>query len=220
MTNNKPVLTIMVRNQDKVSLEDLCTVAATAMIWFIDEVENKYRHSKYETELKQWFNTGCHVTVRSANEEQWWQFLTMDGMTEKVCNSYVHVLPPKPPCEMNELVLSCSDKEFNLVDDMDIEPKEDETVFPLLSIILQRKDGLTTQDYLRRACKVALENHYLIFEEPDAEPWSNSNFAINVGIVDLMEYFTPPRIALESKRAQGVDMLGLWIHNPNPEVNV
>jgi hypothetical protein len=212
MSNKKPVLTIIIRDHKDFSAEEFCTAVATAVVWFVDEVNAGYSHSKHEVALRNWELTGRRLSIRLATDDQWWSFLMADGMTDRIGDMYFHVFPPTPKTLLPDFVRYCPEREFKPSDEFDIEPRETDIKLPLFSIILKRNHKVGLTDYALKAADVALA--YLdtaMKRETAYQEWSKNNFALNVGIVDELSPIEPPELILEERGAKSVDAMGLWV---------
>lgn len=212
MSNKKPVLTVIVRTHANYSAEEFCAAVATAVVWFVDEVNAGYAHSKHEVALRNWELTGRRISIRLADEEQWWSFLLAEGMTDRIGDLYFHIFPPTTKALLPDFIRYCPEREFKPSDEFEIAPRETDIQLPVLSVILKKnkKAGLT--DYALRAAEVSLTYLYHSMKKDSSyESWSKNNFAINVGIVDEPAPVSPPEILLESNSPRSIEAMGLWI---------
>lgn len=212
MSNKKPVLTIVVREHANYSAEEFCTAVATAVVWFVDEVNAGYSHAKHEVALRNWELTGRRISIRLASEDQWWSFLMAEGMTDRIGDLYFHVFPPTSKTLLPEFIRYCPEREFHPSDEFEIAPRETDIKLPLFSIILQKhpKAGLT--DYALKASDVALTylQHAMKKDETYSE-WARNNFAINVGIVDDFAPLSKPELVMEGAGIKPIPAMGLWV---------
>lgn len=212
MSNKKPVLTVVVRDHKDFSAEEFCTAIATAVVWFVDEVNSGYTQSKHEVALRNWELTGRNISIRLASDEQWWSFLMAEGMTDRIGDIYFHVFPPTPKTMLPDFVRYCPEREFRPCDEFEIEPRETDIKLPLFSIILKRKNKMVLTDYALRSAHTALAYLDTAYKKGDAyKEWSKNNFALNVGIVDEFSPLTDPEIVLEGRTPKSIDAMGLWV---------
>lgn len=212
MSNKKPVLTVVVRDHKDFSAEEFCTAIATAVVWFVDEVNSGYTQSKHEVALRNWELTGRNISIRLASDEQWWSFLMADGMTDRVGDIYFHVYPPTSKTTLPDFVRYCPEREFKPCDEFEVEPRETDIRLPLFSIILKRHNKMVLTDYALRATDVALTYLDTAYKKGDAyTEWSKNNFALNVGIVDEFSPLTEPEIIIEDRQPKSIDAMGLWV---------
>lgn len=212
MSTKKPVLTIIIKENKDFSAEEFCTAVATAVVWFVDEVDSGYSQSKHEVAVRNWELSGRRISIRLATDEQWWSFLMAEGMTDRMGDIYFHVYPPTQKALLPEFVRYCPEREFKPCDEFEVEPRETDIRLPLFSIILKRKPKMFLTDYALRAAEIALV--YLDTAKKKGEnytEWSKSNFALNVGIVDELSPIVPPEIFLEGNARKSTDAMGLWV---------
>lgn len=212
MSNKKPVMTVVIKEGGKFSLNEFCSIVANAVVWFVDEVESGYSQAKHEVALRNWELTGQKICVRSASEEQWWSFLMADGMTERIDDVQFHVMPPMPTLELPEFVRYCPEDNISFVDDMDTAPKETGIRLPLLSVVMEKQKKVTPLEYANRAVSVAKIN----LEMSKAikygyDEWARNNFAVSVGIVDALDYILPAKIMIGHQGTSKTDAIGLWV---------
>lgn len=212
MSNKKPVMTVVIKEGHKLSLNEFCSIVANAVIWFVDEVESGYTQAKHEVALKNWELTGQKICIRSASEDQWWNFLMADGMTERIDDIQFHVIPPMPALELPEFVRYCPEYTGDFVDDLDTIPKETGIRLPLLSVVMEKQKKVPALEYAHRAVSVAKIN----LEMSKAvkfgyDEWARNNFAINVGIVDSLDYISPAKIMIGHTGGSRTDAIGLWV---------
>lgn len=210
MVNKKPVMTIIIRDDEVLSLNDFCTVITTAIIKFIDEVDYGFPQAKHEIALRNWDFTGQRINVRQATDEQWWNFLLEDGYSGSIDHIRYHVIPPTDPNLLSENVRYCQDASFNIVEEFKVQPREREIAFPLLSILIEKKEKFRISEYLEQAKDVAITNMLLTKNNMEYEKWARNDFALSVSIVDNMHYLIPPSVTLEKRRGH-INALGLWI---------
>lgn len=212
MSNKKPVMTVVIKEGNDFSLNGFCSLVANAVIWFVDEVESGYSQAKHEVALRNWELTGQKICVRTADEEQWWDFVMADGMTGRIDDVQFHVLPPMPSLDLPEFVRYCPDDNIHFVDDMDLEPKETAIRLPLLSVVLEKQKKVSPLEYANRAVSIAKINLDISKAvKSDYDEWARNNFAINVGIVNSLDIISPARIILGHQGQSKTDAIGLWI---------
>lgn len=212
MSNKKPVLTVVIRDHREFSAEEFCTAVATAVLWFVDEVNTGYSHAKHEVALRNWELTGRRISIRLASEEQWWYFLMADGMTDRVGDIYFHVCPPMPTHELPDFIRYCPDDDFKPSDEFEIEPRQTDIRLPLFSIVLKENKKVGLTDYAKKAADTALVYlHEIMASKEGYDDWSKSNFALNVGIAPDLNPVSEPDLMMLERSPRKVSAMGLWV---------
>jgi hypothetical protein len=212
MSNKKPVLTVVIRDNHAFSAEEFCTAVATSVVWFVDEVNAGYNQSKHEVALRNWELTGRRIQVRLASEDQWWSFLLADGMSDRIGDMYFHVFPPMPANLLPDFIRYCPNDTFNPRDEFDLEPRETDIRLPLYSIVLEENPKVNLVDYATSAANLALTHLDLSMKkEEEYTQWSRNNFALNVGIVNQFDPIIEPDLMIEDKGIRKVNAMGLWV---------
>lgn len=212
MSNKKPVLTIVIRDNHAFSAEEFCTAVATAAVWFVDEVNAGYSQSKHEVALRNWELTGRRIHVRLASEDQWWSFLLAEGMSDRIGDMYFHVFPPMPANLLPDFIRYCPDDSFSPKDEFDLDPRETDIRLPLYSIVLEKTSKVNLLDYATSATNVALMHLQDTMKKDESYlQWSKNNFALNVGIVEELDPLTEPDLLIEHKGPRKINAMGIWV---------